>query len=89
MLIQDAFVAILCIVICTFLVCLFRPVTLSPPTPPPPEAVAIGPDNYMWVWADKSRVRFIFRNMPRVTICFDRRAAVDFGKWLQALSKDG
>lgn len=51
----------------------------------PGEAVSIGPDNYMKVWATSNRINFVFRNIPEAKICFDRRVAKDLAEWMKAL----
>lgn len=55
--------------------------------PIPDDAATIGP-GYMTVWANDKRIHMRFRNMPRVTVIFDRKAAADFGEWLRALSPE-
>lgn len=51
----------------------------------PDDAATIGPDGYMQVWASDRRINMRFRNMPNVTVTFDRRVVGDLASWLEGV----
>lgn len=81
---------ILIIAVLVFFVLCFIPLFIPPKITRtfvriPPDAVTIGPDNYMHVWDDSTRINIVFRSAPHVRIRFDRRTASDFAEWLKTL----
>lgn len=58
-----------------------KPTASTPPATD--DAATIGPDGYMKVWLSDRRINMRFRNMPSVTVTFDRRAAGDLAAWLE------